>query len=496
MTKKEPNHHKVPRFPTKRQLNSYLHSSSSSISAQIELFEFILNYVKENADPTVSSMAILRYMAEQGLDEEALGCPIGEWLGHPTFGPHFVLTEPCGRHFLVALGNEYSHDKMRKKLIADTALELYDTLAPTLEDSEIITFEIAMFARFLVTDILSRIEKAAATVTTLPVKATLFGSSKLGLSGNGSDLDIALQIGGIGLDKALMRTLSLHLDQFGIANAFFISHARIPMIECVDMASGIDCDITLNNTMGHIKTACLAAYLKCDPRVGPLIVAIKQWAKCRRINDAANGMLNSYGYTVMLLAFLQERGVIPPLQQLTTLDNPENCLFSENKLVALYNGQCFNTDEVLPDFVECGVYTHFYEPAVAEWKSPNTESLYQLLYGYFYHYGIAHDFLGSAVSARAGTTSLPMSHLLGGRPRVISRPWIIEDPFEPGINLCKASMRNLFGIYREFQTAAYVLSTSDSLFALFDDNLEVTDSDMCFIAYCKNEMYNKFKVEF
>ncbi|KAJ1939512.1 hypothetical protein FBU59_004096, partial [Linderina macrospora] len=344
--------------------------------------------------------------------------------------------------------------------------------------------------------VLHRIEYAAATLTPRPVKAALFGSSKLGLSSHGSDLDIALQIDGIGLDRMLMHQLSNTLPSFGMNNCFFISQARVPMIECVDRATLKECDITLNNNMGHLKTACLAAYLKCDPRVGPLVIAVKHWAKCRRINDAANGMINSYGYTIMLLAFLQERGVIPPLQQVTTLEDPENCLFSSSKLPQLYNGCCFNTGAVLPDTIESSVYSHFYKPVEGEWKSPNTETLYQLLYGFFYHYGINHNFLGSAVSARAGTTKLPMSHVLGGRPRKIRRPWIIEDPFEAGINLCKASMRNLYGIYREFQTAAYVLSTGESLYALFDDNLEITDSDMCFMSYCQRVMYKKFKNQF
>ena len=44
-----------------------------------------------------------------------------------------------------------------------------------------------------------------------------------------------------------------------------------------------------------LNTALLKYYAQVDPRVRPLVFAVKYWAKQRGINDAVNGTLSSYG---------------------------------------------------------------------------------------------------------------------------------------------------------------------------------------------------------
>ncbi|CAM9858125.1 unnamed protein product, partial [Choristocarpus tenellus] len=59
-------------------------------------------------------------------------------------------------------------------------------------------------------------------------------------------------------------------------------------------------------------------YSEADPRVKALAYVVKHWAKCRRINNASEGTLSSYGYLLCLLHFLQTRDppVVPNLQAL------------------------------------------------------------------------------------------------------------------------------------------------------------------------------------
>lgn len=45
------------------------------------------------------------------------------------------------------------------------------------------------------------------------------------------------------------------------------------------------CDTNLNNIMALRNTKLIRAYVDLDPRVKPLIVLIKYWAKRRALND-------------------------------------------------------------------------------------------------------------------------------------------------------------------------------------------------------------------
>lgn len=57
----------------------------------------------------------------------------------------------------------------------------------------------------------------------------------------------------------------------------------------------IACDICVGQVNVLLNTALLKHYGQLDPRVRPLIFAVKYWARQRGINDSANGTLSSYG---------------------------------------------------------------------------------------------------------------------------------------------------------------------------------------------------------
>ena len=110
---------------------------------------------------------------------------------------------------------------------------------------------------------------------------------------------------------------------------------------------GVDVDICLNNKLALQNTRLLRRYAEIDPRVRPLIFIIKRWAKQRGCNDPKNSTLSSYAWVLLTLHFLQS-ACQPP---------------------------------VVPDLCEL-------DPAVAEdWDSSNSESVGELLYGFFVYYG-------------------------------------------------------------------------------------------------------------
>lgn len=67
---------------------------------------------------------------------------------------------------------------------------------------------------------------------------------------------------------------------------------------------GIQCDINFSNPLGLHNTQMLRCYSKCDPRVRPIVLFMKSWAKQRKINSSYSGTLSSYGYVLMVLHYL------------------------------------------------------------------------------------------------------------------------------------------------------------------------------------------------
>ncbi|KAF2226467.1 hypothetical protein BDZ85DRAFT_190395 [Elsinoe ampelina] len=80
---------------------------------------------------------------------------------------------------------------------------------------------------------------------------------------------------------------------------------------------GIQCDINFFNPLGIHNTHMLYCYSLCDPRVRPMILFVKAWARKRKINNPYSGTLSSYGYVLMVLHYLinvARPPVLPNLQ--------------------------------------------------------------------------------------------------------------------------------------------------------------------------------------
>lgn len=67
---------------------------------------------------------------------------------------------------------------------------------------------------------------------------------------------------------------------------------------------GIQCDINFANPLGIHNTHMLRCYSLTDPRVKPMVLFVKSWAKRRKINSSYSGTLSSYGWVLMVLHYL------------------------------------------------------------------------------------------------------------------------------------------------------------------------------------------------
>jgi len=75
-------------------------------------------------------------------------------------------------------------------------------------------------------------------------------------------------------------------------------------LEFPKTAVGIQCDINFAASLALHNTLLLRCYSLTDPRVKPLVLFVKYWAKRRGINTPYRGTLSSYGYVLMVLHYL------------------------------------------------------------------------------------------------------------------------------------------------------------------------------------------------
>ena len=86
----------------------------------------------------------------------------------------------------------------------------------------------------------------------------------------------------------------------------FVSSARVPVLKLKHVASGIDIDLIEkeSNRLGVLNTQFIRDYANVDPRVRPLMLAVKRWAGARCVSDSRNGTLSTYCWMLMVIFFL------------------------------------------------------------------------------------------------------------------------------------------------------------------------------------------------
>ena len=138
-----------------------------------------------------------------------------------------------------------------------------------------------------------------------------FGSTFNGFGLNGCDLD--LQVFSIDEDGITNISILNRIAAELINNAFIrkdakiIKNARVPIIKGIHQSSGIalDISIAMGFSSSNVRDAHLLYYCsRQDPRVAPLMFAIKKWAQCHNINDASKHTLSSHAIALMLVHYL------------------------------------------------------------------------------------------------------------------------------------------------------------------------------------------------
>lgn len=226
---------------------------------------------------------------------------------------------------------------------------------------------------------------------------------------------------------------------------------------------GIQCDINFFNPLGLHNTQMLRCYSLCDPRVRPMVLFIKAWAKIRRINSSYSGTLSSYGYVLMVLHYLVNVVQPPVLPNLQSDWRPNaNCTPAGTTRTRV--------DDCVVDFWR---NEEEIKAAVQNGQmSSNNQSLGSLLAGFFQYYSS----MGNGPQFR-WTQQVLSLRTQGGIMNKSDKGWVkatteegegkkiqhrylfcIEDPFELAHNVARTVTHNgIVAIRDEFRRAYRIL---------------------------------------
>lgn len=143
-------------------------------------------------------------------------------------------------------------------------------------------------------------------------------------------------------------------------------------LEFPKSGAGTQCDINFSAHLALQNTLLLRCYSQTDPRVRPIVLFIKHWAKARGINSGYRGTMSSYGYVLMVLHYL------------VNIADPPVCP----------NLQLVQPPGADPQAAVCKGYNVYFwrdeqeilRMAMNGQLSPNTQSIGHLLRGFFEYY--------------------------------------------------------------------------------------------------------------
>lgn len=235
---------------------------------------------------------------------------------------------------------------------------------------------------------------------------------------------------------------------------------------------GIQCDINFENPLGIHNSQMLRCYSLADPRVRPIVLFVKSWAKRRKVNSAYSGTLSSYGWVLMVLHYLvnvAQPPVCPNLQHSVPQPTDAAALesFFKETTINGYNVRFWRNEAEIIKAAQAG---HL---------SQNTQSVGALLRGFFQYYAsISPGYnYGPRPPQFYWTTEVLSLRTPGGIQTKQNKGWVsattkitaekkvtnrylfaIEDPFETDHNVARTvTHRGIVAIRDEFRRAWRIL---------------------------------------
>lgn len=307
--------------------------------------------------------------------------------------------------------------------------------------------------------LLSRLQLLISTQVDPSLTAVVFGSSASGTATKGSDMDVAIMTRGGGTmepTKAVLRRMERAIrasQQF--INIQPILRARVPIIKVVDRQTGLHVDLAFGQASTQHKSNLMAAYSRADPRVAPLLTFVKAWASSHDLNDAARHTLNSFGYALLVVQYLQ---VVRPAVLTSLQTQGVGVAPVPSTLVTDFVPNVELADPQLPAFLalpeEMRYFVRDTPAATASDANDSTlPPLADLLVGFFRFYGDWFNAARMAVCVRTGTLCVksPLHHhITRVKGAKAATELILVDPFDPTDNVARGISPD---VWRRIQAA-------------------------------------------
>ncbi|OVA00173.1 PAP/25A-associated [Macleaya cordata] len=263
----------------------------------------------------------------------------------------------------------------------------------------------------------------------------LYGSCANSFGVSKSDIDVCLAIEDTDISKSeLLLKLAEILESDNLQNVQALTRARVPIVKLMDPATGISCDICVNNVLAVVNTKLLRDYAQIDGRLRQLAFIVKHWAKSRGVNETYRGTLSSYAYVLMCIHFLQQRkpAILPCLQEMKA------------------------TYTVTVDDIQCAYFDKVEN--LCDFGARNKESIAQLVWAFFDYWAHRHDYANAVISVRTGSIiskrAKEWTRRIGNDRHLIC----IEDPFEISHDLGRVVDKFTIKTLREeFERAANIM---------------------------------------
>jgi DNA polymerase sigma len=262
-------------------------------------------------------------------------------------------------------------------------------------------------------------------------------------------------------------------------------NAKVPKLVLIHEPTNVKLEIWCQAEASHQMACLLKTYLSLDPRVEPLSILVKYWAKICRISTPGRGTLTPDTFIILVIHFLQrvEPPVLPCLHEIFGRDDEraqkpddtttENSIKFEDahRQNSDGNDDLTKTSKLDPDSLDNNMAEDEFEEDVEDeppdhnfdqeaidelnWKSKNPDPVHKLFV----------DFLKFSISEFANT-SMVISIRSLKNITVDVKKWNtqvkpIENPIRPSVNLSRniGSMRTYDYIKQCFRHGYYYLTS-------------------------------------
>ncbi|KAK1418355.1 hypothetical protein QVD17_27498 [Tagetes erecta] len=151
-----------------------------------------------------------------------------------------------------------------------------------------------------------------------------FGSFSMDLFTTESDLDLSINFRNSPLifprDQKIKALRKFARKFYSLQNVGHVKgvqpvmSAKVPIVKIVDTATGVECDLSVENRDGISKSLIIRFITSIDQRFQKLSFLMKVWAKAHDINSSKDRTLNSLSIILLVAFHLQTRDppILPP----------------------------------------------------------------------------------------------------------------------------------------------------------------------------------------